>query len=68
MRTSMLGELMDSTHGHENTGEPRATETGMRGSAGGRGKRAATAVPRLQPTRLHWGRWPNCMRVAGTLK
>ena len=50
--TSMRDEMMASGSGHENTGEPRATETGMRGSVGGRGKRAAQTVPRLRPTRL----------------
>jgi hypothetical protein len=51
MMLFMLGGSVETEHGHENTGEPRATETGTRGSAGGRGKRALV-VPRLRPTRL----------------
>src|SRR2546428_4687420 len=52
MMTFLLGASVESRYGHENTGEPRATETGMRGSAGGRGKRTAHTAPRLRPTRL----------------
>lgn len=41
MKTFMQDEREGHIQGHENTREPRATETGMRGSEGGIRKRAA---------------------------